>query len=107
MSRTCSCSAGGCGRPEPVAVNRRDFMATLAAGAASLTAAGELNWAKPSGAAEGGLTVPQRPQGWDYPITSPRVYHGKHLEAVAMPIGGIGTGSIWLDGRGRRRRRIF
>jgi uncharacterized protein (DUF608 family) len=33
--------------------------------------------------------------------TPPRVYEGRHLEAVAMPIGGIGTGTIWLDGQGR------
>ncbi len=31
----------------------------------------------------------------------PRVYVGSHLEYVLMPIGGIGTGSIWLDGQGR------
>ncbi|MGQ9730027.1 MAG: GH116 family glycosyl-hydrolase [Candidatus Zipacnadales bacterium] len=34
-------------------------------------------------------------------MTSPRVYTGEHLAAVAMPIGGIGTGTIWLDGQGR------
>ncbi len=47
------------------------------------------------------LTTPQRLAEWNYPITAPRVYQGSHLEAVAMPIGGIGTGSIWLDGQGR------
>jgi uncharacterized protein (DUF608 family) len=36
-----------------------------------------------------------------YPLTPPRVYRGKHLEAVAMPLGGIGTGTVWLDGHGR------
>jgi uncharacterized protein (DUF608 family) len=34
-------------------------------------------------------------------MTPPRVYRGQNLEAVAMPLGGIGTGSIWLDGQGR------
>jgi uncharacterized protein (DUF608 family) len=33
--------------------------------------------------------------------TPPRVYSGERLSAVAMPIGGIGTGSVWLDGRGK------
>jgi uncharacterized protein (DUF608 family) len=36
-----------------------------------------------------------------YPLTQPRVYRDKNLQAVAMPIGGIGTGSIWLNGEGR------
>ncbi len=36
-----------------------------------------------------------------YPMTPPRVYEGANLEYVAMPIGGIGTGTIWLDGQGR------
>jgi len=41
--------------------------------------------------------------GWlaDYPIQVPRTYSGANLDYVMMPIGGIGTGSIWLDGRGR------
>ncbi|MDD2710679.1 MAG: GH116 family glycosyl-hydrolase [Verrucomicrobiae bacterium] len=34
-------------------------------------------------------------------MTSPRVYVDKHLEYVMMPIGGIGTGTIWVDGKGR------
>ena len=36
-----------------------------------------------------------------YRFNRPRVYSGAHLEYVMMPIGGIGTGSIWLDGQGR------
>ncbi|MDD5688373.1 MAG: GH116 family glycosyl hydrolase [Elusimicrobia bacterium] len=31
----------------------------------------------------------------------PRIYKGENLSAVAMPIGGIGTGSIWLNGEAR------
>jgi len=30
----------------------------------------------------------------------PRVYSGEHLEAVGMPVGGIGTGNIWIAGDG-------
>lgn len=36
-----------------------------------------------------------------YPTTSPRVYEGAQREYLAMPIGGIGTGTVWLDGQGR------
>ncbi len=36
-----------------------------------------------------------------YPVGQPRTYIGDHLQYVAMPIGGIGTGTIWLDGQGR------
>ena len=56
----------------------------------------ELAWARSPAEP---LTPPPGPRA--YPLTPPRVYRGKHLEAVAMPLGGIGTGSIWLDGQGR------
>lgn len=36
-----------------------------------------------------------------YPVASPRVYEKDRLQYVQMPIGGIGTGTIWLDGQGR------
>ncbi|MCP5113031.1 MAG: glucosylceramidase, partial [bacterium] len=31
-----------------------------------------------------------------------RVYEGKNLGAISFPLGGIGTGNIHLDGKGRR-----
>ena len=31
-----------------------------------------------------------------------RSYRGKHLEAIAFPVGGIGTGCIQMDGKGQR-----
>lgn len=30
-----------------------------------------------------------------------RVYEGERLDAVAMPVGGIGTGTVWVAGDGR------
>ncbi|HOS94406.1 MAG TPA: GH116 family glycosyl-hydrolase, partial [Armatimonadota bacterium] len=36
-----------------------------------------------------------------YPVGRPRVYTGAHTEHVRMPIGGIGTGTVWLDGDGK------
>jgi uncharacterized protein (DUF608 family) len=77
---------------------RRDFLGKLAAGAAGAALAAELAWAKPPATAQP-LTPPPGPTS--YPLTPPRVYRGKNLEAVAMPLGGIGTGSVWLDGQGR------
>ncbi len=52
---------------------------------------------------EAPLSAPTLPKDWHYPLTPPRIYRGANLEAVAMPIGGIGTGTVWLDGRGRLR----
>ncbi|MFW6164193.1 MAG: GH116 family glycosyl-hydrolase, partial [Planctomycetota bacterium] len=31
-----------------------------------------------------------------------RVYEGEHLTAISLPVGGIGTGSLQIDGRGVR-----
>jgi uncharacterized protein (DUF608 family) len=36
-------------------------------------------------------------------IRYPRTYAGRHLEMIALPLGGIGTGSISLGGRGQLR----
>src|SRR3954464_15538452 len=36
-------------------------------------------------------------------IRYPRVYSGRQLEMIAFPLGGIGTGSISLGGRGQLR----
>ncbi len=36
-----------------------------------------------------------------YPVQRPRTYKDDHLQYVLMPIGGLGTGTIWLDGQGR------
>jgi uncharacterized protein (DUF608 family) len=82
-----------------VELSRRDFLEKLAAGTAALAVAGPLAWADEASAPP--LVPPKAPVGRSYPLTPPRVYRGKHLEAVAMPLGGIGTGSIWLDGQGR------
>lgn len=77
-------------------MSRRDFLEWLSAGAAGLALVNEMAWAKGNPP-----TLPKQPIGGQYPLTPARVYRGKNLEAVAMPIGGIGTGSVWLDGQGR------
>jgi uncharacterized protein (DUF608 family) len=47
------------------------------------------------------LLVTSAAQAGAYPMTPPRVYEGANLGYVAMPLGGIGTGTVWLDGQGR------
>ncbi len=96
MSDQCRCCGGRCGNVPLTDVSRRDFLGKLAAGAAGAALMAELAWARSPAEP---LTPPPGPRA--YPLTPPRVYRGKHLEAVAMPLGGIGTGSIWLDGQGR------
>jgi non-lysosomal glucosylceramidase len=32
----------------------------------------------------------------------PRIYHDEYLMAIRLPVGGVGTGSIQMDGQGRR-----
>ncbi len=103
MPRDCDCCGGTCGparEPSPAEVSRRDFLRFLGVGAVALY--GEL-------ALPPAYTASPRSPGevtlldgyGDYPLTAPRLYSGEHLGAVAMPIGGIGTGTIWLDGQGR------
>jgi non-lysosomal glucosylceramidase len=100
MPRECCCSGGRCGGVQISGLSRREFIGAFASGAGAAALAGELAWAKEPGPGGAGVTSP-KPTKAAYPMTPPRVYRGKHLEAVGMPIGGIGTGSIWLDGQGR------
>ena len=100
MASECRCCGGRCGEVQPLELNRRDFLEKLAVGAAALAVTGQMAWADEADK----LVPPVAPQStWlgRYPLTPPRVYRGKHLEAVGMPLGGIGTGSIWLDGQGQ------
>ena len=98
MSNDCCCSGGRCRPPLPSELTRRKFIHTVAIGAAGMAAANELF--RPSSAVAA-LTAPNLPESWRYPLTPPRVYRGANLEVVSMPIGGIGTGTVWLDGQGR------
>ena len=80
-------------------IDRRTFLKNVSAGAATLANASVLA-AQPS---------PAQPPSADAPAPSPRrteriVYRGEKLRAVAMPLGGIGTGSIALAGDGGLRQ---
>ena len=100
MSNQCQCCSGRCVAPPLAELSRREFLEKIAAGTAALTLAGQPSWAKEeefslSSVSSKASSLPA------YPLTPPRVYRGKNLDGVGMPLGGIGTGSIWLDGQGR------
>ncbi len=100
MSNECRCCGGRCGQEPENQFSRRDFMGMLAASTAALALAGQSAMAADV-AGQPPLTLPKASGPQVYPLTPARVYKGRNLEAVGMPIGGIGTGSIWLDGQGR------
>ena len=100
MTSQCRCCGGRCGEVQPLELNRRDFLEKLAAGAAALAVTGQTAWADEGNA----LLPPAAPRSpWlgRYPLTPRRVYRGKNLDVVGMPLGGIGSGSIWLNGQGQ------
>ena len=55
------------------------------------------------------MPVDEMPAGAGLPTTQrkalayPRVYSGNALQTVAFPLGGVGTGSISVGGRGQSR----
>lgn len=76
-------------------IKRRGFLGVVAAGSA----------ASMSGVAAQTAPAPatERLPGSDplAPVTYPRVFAGRQLALIAFPLGGIGTGSISLGGRGQ------
>ena len=83
---------------------RREFLKKLAVSGALATSSegfpAEVKAAKPSRAQEmSGLNASRAA----HPINYPRVFTGSHLKAIAFPLGGIGTGTISLGGRGQLR----
>jgi non-lysosomal glucosylceramidase len=81
---------------------RRHFLKTVTAGAVAATA--------PAADAQSGNATPATPAQPPKPgvirrarISYPRVFSGRQTEMLAFPLGGIGTGSISLGGRGQLR----
>jgi non-lysosomal glucosylceramidase len=96
-SRGC-CEGHACGPELP----RRDFVKVVGMGIAGLGAGqGTQASSATSSEAKGG-------QGADLPAPDPdwptlRSYDASHLDRIALPIGGIGTGTVSLGGRGDLR----
>jgi uncharacterized protein (DUF608 family) len=75
---------------------RRGFLKTIAAGTAAATAKSEGQTA-PAASNRQQTTGDAQAERIRYP----RVYTGRKLKMLAFPLGGVGTGSISLGGRGQ------
>lgn len=100
MMRECGCS-GHCGG----GLSRREFLQVILVGTAGTVLGRTLSSA--SQEEKQGVwqmersALPALPPVGVYPQQTPRTYRGENLEYVLMPIGGIGTGTVWLDGQAR------
>ncbi|NLE59427.1 MAG: hypothetical protein GX616_13780 [Planctomycetes bacterium] len=90
--RDCQCRSG---------VSRREAL-KIGAGTAGLLATGTRAQAEP-GHIPPQCKVPPAKEWFDQLLRpgKPITYSGKQLEKLVFPIGGIGTGTIWLHGSGR------
>jgi uncharacterized protein (DUF608 family) len=86
---------------------RRDFLKEVAAGSALASTLGT-----PASAGEGGQKGTASAGGGaaakpsalpSPPIDFPRTFTGRNLKMIAFPLGGIGTGTVSLGGRGQLR----
>src|SRR5215831_1038702 len=96
-------------------LQRRDFLRKIAAGGAvagtlgSLPAAKGLKRSRTEGLTGSNIDAlgqsqnPAIPKSVSSGITYPRVFAGPNLKMIAFPLGGIGTGSVALGGRGELR----
>jgi hypothetical protein len=84
---------------------RREFLRKVAVtGTLATTSEGFpaiVKGAKPLRAQE--VSGVNAPRASAYAINYPRVFTGTHLKTIAFPLGGIGTGTISLGGRGQLR----
>ena len=89
-------------------INRREFLvaaSTAALGAATLPQGKEAPASKGSQAfrSRAGSVIPYSRQELLAGQRTERVLWGEHLSEVAFPLGGIGTGTVSLGGRGQLR----
>lgn len=89
-------------------INRREFLVSTSAaalGAATLAQGKEVPGSKGPQAfrSAAGSVIPYSKQELLLPGKKQRVFTGEHLSEVAFPLGGIGTGTVSLGGRGQLR----
>lgn len=84
---------------------RRDFLKKVAATGALATTSGGFPAVAKAAKASRAQGAPRviAPQASAYPVNYPRTFTGPHLKMIAFPLGGIGTGTISLGGRGQLR----
>jgi uncharacterized protein (DUF608 family) len=86
---------------------RRDFLKEVAAGGAVASTLGAPSFAGQSNKtspASAGRSVAEKPSSPPHaPIDFPRTFTGRNLKMIAFPLGGIGTGTVSLGGRGQLR----
>lgn len=99
MSKECCCGRRLFRCAGSWEISRREFLREVGAAAVALAVANGVFGAEAQ-AERLGVRMPKSAAG-KYPIALPRSFTEGNLEAVAMPIGGIGTGTVWLDGYGR------
>ncbi len=96
------------GKDKSKGINRRKFLVSTSAaalGAATFTQGKELPAAKGPQAfrSHAGSVIPYSRQELMQQGKKQRVFTGEHLSEVAFPLGGIGTGTVSLGGRGQLR----
>ena len=79
-----------------MATDRRDFLKQVATAAAVGQAARTAQASQPASGASTNAAPGSR-------VSFPREFRGEALRTIAFPLGGIGTGSISLGGRGELR----
>lgn len=89
-------------------INRREFLVSTSAaalGAATLAQAKDAPATKSPQAfrSQAGSVIPYSKQELMLQGKKQRVFTGEHLTEVAFPLGGIGTGTVSLGGRGQLR----
>ena len=96
------------GDQPPKGVNRREFLVATSSGALGAAALAQGKQAPASKGPQafrsaGGSVIPYSRQELLLQGKKQRVLAGEHLSEVAFPLGGIGTGTVSLGGRGQLR----